>query len=107
MPSPQAGDLQRLVQPSLLTTLPSSHSSVAGLTTWSPHTLLVQLFLHASFWFWLPSSHCSPACWKPSPQRAFWQPLVQASVFTRLPSSHCSPPSTTPLPHCGVTHDLV
>ena len=39
----------------------------------------------------LPSSHCSPASFTPSPQMIRVQSLRQASSSIALPSSHCSP----------------
>src|SRR5262249_3965119 len=58
----------------------------------------LQAVLQPSPPFVLPSSHCSPDCTTPSPQRGNVQSRLQPSVSTRLPSSHCSGSCRTPSP---------
>src|SRR3990167_8200669 len=99
MESPQFGNWQVLVQPSLSTVLVSSHPSPVS-TTLSPQTsILEQSATHPSPLTVLLSSQTStPASTEPSPQEAATQVLRQLSVSSALASSQASPESTIPSP---------
>ena len=45
---------------------------------------------HPSFPSQLPSSHCSVACFTPSPQNSYLHSALQPSSGNVFPSSHCS-----------------
>src|SRR5690606_25911797 len=87
------GLVQLPLQPSLPTTLPSSHCSFPLHRCPSPHFAALQLLRHASPLLPLPSSHSSLllTCLNPSPHFAKVHASVQVPVLLLLaPRSHCS-----------------
>ena len=102
-PSPHRAEVQSVTQASLLSSLPSSHSSPISRTA-LPHSggaSIMQSPSQPSPDQVLPSSHSSPASTSttPFPQISLErQSLLQPSPETVLPSSQASPISMTPFP---------
>ncbi len=108
VPSPQEGNLQRLVQSSSSSALPSSQASTPVRMWPSPQAALLQLFMHPSSLLAFPSSHSSPSCSMASPHWRVLQSLVQVSSSSSLPSSQSSTPMyTMPSPHAAFLHSFV